>query len=108
MTTIRWAESFSLLCALTMSATLAQSQSLTATPPPGSAPPTYKALLDQGFEIKSVLLLSAETSTRMAQAIEQDSVLVTMQKSAASATCWITLAAWNQHNVSSVPCTLLQ
>ncbi len=70
----------------------------------------YAALLSQGYEVKNVLLISASDSTRLTGAVQQqDTVLVTLQKGGATATCWVVFTAWNQQSLSgtSTPCNLL-
>jgi hypothetical protein len=111
MKVLAWAGWLCVLGAMSTGVVPAQSQApLTASPPPSQTPPpaaspTYKSLLEQGFEVKNILLLTADVSTRAAQTIEQDSVLVTLQKGAITATCWVTLTGWSLHNVSAVPCS---
>ena len=79
----------------------------TQTPPPPTTV-TYKSLLDQGFEFKHAMLLSDAVSTRLGQVIQPETVMVTLQKGAVTATCWVTLASWNLHNISGVACNTLK
>ena len=78
----------------------------TASPKPAS--PTYKSLVDKGFEIKDVGYLSDVVSTRLSGSAQPDTVLITLQKGPTTATCWFNLAGWQQHNVSALTCNLLQ
>ncbi|HLW91601.1 MAG TPA: hypothetical protein VKS78_09905 [Roseiarcus sp.] len=94
------------LCAISTNAAFAQPAP--AQPPPTAAPPNYKSLLDQGFEIKNVLHLPDSVSTRLAQIIQPDTVLITLEKGPVSATCWVTLSAWQQQTVSAINCNVLQ
>ena len=94
-----------------MSVVAAVAQPAPTPPPPTQAPPpptTYKSLLDQGFEVKNVMLMSGDVSTRLGQAIVSDSVMVTLQKGGATATCWILLTGWQQHAIGGVSCNLLK
>lgn len=88
-----------------MSSALALAQSPPAATPP--APPTYQSLLNQGYEIKSVLYLTDAETTRLAQKVTADSVLVTIEKGPSTATCWTTFASWQANNISAIPCNLL-
>jgi hypothetical protein len=85
---------------------------LTPTTPPGQpAPPptpTYKNLMDQGFEIKSTIYLSDAASTRLATVVQPETVIVTLQKGPLTATCWIQLGDWQRQTVSTLSCNLLQ
>jgi hypothetical protein len=71
--------------------------------------PSYKSLLDQGFEIKDTMFLNADVSSRLSGGGSQpDTVLVTLQKGTITATCWIVLAGWNlQKGVGKLPCNVL-
>jgi hypothetical protein len=81
--------------------------------PPAQSPPstsTYQSLLTQGFEVKNVFLISVDASTRLSAAIQQqESVMVTLQKGAVTATCWVVFTAWNQQNLggSNSTCNVL-
>jgi hypothetical protein len=60
--------------------------------------PTYRSLLSQGFELKTVTLIPTDMSTRLYQSNYPDTVLVTLQKGPVTATCAFTLGAWNAQN----------
>ena len=85
----------------------------TAAPQPPAQPPpstsTYQAVLNQGFEVKNVFLISADASTRLTGSIQQETVMVTLQKGAVTATCWVLFAAWNQQSLegSGTTCNVL-
>jgi hypothetical protein len=103
-----WA-AFSVICAMSIGAAVAQTPAAptaAAKPPPA---PTYKSLLDQGFELKDTMFLSSGVSTRLDQAIISDTVLVSLEKGAVTATCWFTLSGWErQQGISGVSCSILQ
>lgn len=94
-----------------MSAGAATAQ-LSPTAPPGkpSPPPspTYKFLMDQGFEIKNIIYLSDAASTRLATVVQPETVIVTLQKGPLTATCWIQLGDWQRQTVSTLSCNMLQ
>jgi hypothetical protein len=69
---------------------------------------TYTSLMNQGFEIKNILMLPNDTSSRMQGTVSSETVLVTLQKGPVTATCWITLSAWQSHNIGGDTCNLLQ
>jgi hypothetical protein len=84
----------------------------TAPQPPAAPPPstsTYQAVLTQGFEVKNVFLISADASTRLTGTIQQETVMVTLQKGAVTATCWVLFSAWNQQSLegNSTTCNVL-
>ena len=95
----RLSTGFAVLCAMVVGLAHAQNAD------PNKA--TYQDLLTQGFEVKSVLLLPQDVSTRLSNASQPDTVIAVLQKGAATATCWITLSAWNLHSVAKFPCNVL-
>jgi hypothetical protein len=109
---VKFAEAgFVALCAMSMNVTLAQTPPNQAPPtqtPPPATTVTYKSLLDQGFELKTTMLLSDAASTRLVQIVQPETVIVTLQKGAVTATCWLTLGSWNLHNISGVACNTLK
>jgi hypothetical protein len=73
-----------------------------------AAPPTYKALLDQGFELKTAIYLSDSASTRLAgTTVQPETVMVTLQKGPVTATCWIALNDWQLQDIGAFSCNLL-
>jgi hypothetical protein len=50
-----------------------------------------RALLGDGYEIKSILLVPADVSTRVARRIDEDGAVLTVQKGAEIATCFFNL-----------------
>jgi len=84
----------------------------TAPQPPAQPPPstsTYQTVLSQGFEVKNVFLIPADASTRLTGSIQQETVMVTLQKGAVTATCWVLFSAWNQQSLegNSTTCNVL-
>jgi hypothetical protein len=84
---------------------LAQSAPAQAAP---AAPPTYKALMEQGYELKTAIYLSDAASTRLSgSTVQPETVMVTLQKGAVTATCWIALSDWQLQDIGAFPCNLL-
>ena len=97
---------FSALCILSISAASAQ------TTPPAQSPPTtvqYSDLLNQGFEIKSTMYISENSSTQALGTVQtQATVLVTLQKGPVTAACWVEFTAWNTQAIANnLACNLL-
>jgi hypothetical protein len=66
-----------------------------STPPTG----TYLSLLSQGFEVKSIIFISTDEATHAAkslqEAIEEGRVvIVTVQKGAMTARCWVAFTTY--------------
>jgi len=93
------------LCAIVLGGAAARAQD--SSPPSDPLKAGYQDLLNQGYEVKSVLLLSPEVSTRLSNAPQPDTVIAVLQRGPATATCWITLPSWNAHNIGAFPCNLL-
>jgi hypothetical protein len=72
-----------------------------------ATPPTYKALMDQGYELKTAVYLSDSASTRLANAVQPETVIVTLQKGPLTASCWIALSDWQAQDIGAFPCTVL-
>ena len=67
-----------------------------AAPAPDPAVPAIKrvkmrTLMSSGYDIKSVSFVPQDASSRVSKTLDQDAALVTLQKGAAAATCFITL-----------------
>jgi len=94
------------LCAMAIGVAPVHAQTPAATQAdPTSA--TYQQLLTQGFEVKTVLVLSEEVSTRVANAVQPDTVMALLQKGPVTASCWVTLASWSAQNIGGVSCNVL-
>jgi hypothetical protein len=82
----------------------------TATPEPAAPPPrpTYKSLMEQGYELKTAVYLSDSTSTRLAgdATVQPETVIVTLQKGPLTAS-WIALSNWQLHDIGGFFCNLL-
>ena len=72
-----------------------------------ATPPTYKTLMEQGYELKTAIYLSDSASTRLANAVQPETVIVTLQKGPLTASCWIALSDWQAQDIGAFPCTLL-
>ena len=73
-----------------------------------ATPPTYKVLMDQGYELKTAVYLSDSASTRLAATtVQPETVIVTLQKGPLTASCWIALSDWQLQDIGAFPCNLL-
>jgi len=81
---------------------------LAETPAASATANTIKSLLTQGFEVKDVLYLSGSATTREAQQVEKNTVLITLQKGALTAACWFDLSLWISQQISTGTCNVLQ
>lgn len=87
----------SILLALALSLSAGTAVAQTATQP--AAPADIKrvkmrTLLSSGYEIKSVTIVPQDVSSRVAQKLDNDAALVTLQKAGAAATCFLALNAY--------------
>jgi len=81
---------------MAMAAGLAGSLAV-AMPAAAQSPPpfgTYLSLLGQGFEVQSVILISTDSSRQSGQSIQEQAMVVSLQKGAVTTRCWITLATY--------------
>ncbi len=67
-----------------------------AAPAPAPAAPAVKrvkmrTLMSSGYEIKAVSFVPQDASSRVSKTLDKDAALITLQKGAAAATCFITL-----------------
>jgi hypothetical protein len=100
---------FAASAVLAAGAAMAQpAPTLTPTQPPPPPSTTYKSLMDKGFEIKNILYLSDTASTRLATAVQPETVMVTLQKGPVTAACWIDLADWQRQTVGNLTCNVMQ
>lgn len=88
-----------LLLGLMGTAAWAQSANTAAPAAAASAAPELKrlkmgALLSQGYEIKAVVLVPQEVTSRLALKPDRDGVLVTLQKGSTAATCLFGLSEY--------------
>ena len=73
-----------------------------------ATPPTYKVLMEQGYELKTAVYLSDSASTRLAgTTVQPETVIVTLQKGPLTASCWIALSDWQLQDIGAFPCNLL-
>lgn len=63
---------------------------------------SFKALATQGFEVKSVALVPVDVAKRLNEANRDDSVVVTLQKGNAVATCFYAVANWINLSTASL------
>ena len=53
-----------------------------------------RVLLAAGFEIKAVSFVPQDASSRVSNTLDKDAALITLQKGAAAATCFLTLVEY--------------
>lgn len=87
------------------------------TPEPESAKPAASEaeavllplaeLLGEGFEIRGTDFVPAEAVTRQSGKVSSDAIVVTLQKSGATAICFYTLKAYVSKKLTTIPaCTV--
>ena len=70
-------------------------------------PMSLGALTGDGFEIRATGYIPAEAVTRHSGKVSSDAVIVTLQKSAATAVCFYTLKAYVGKTLTTIPaCTV--
>jgi len=70
--------------------------------------PTYKSLLEEGYEVTSFMFVPSESSTRIAGNQQPDTVAIGLQKGNMTAACWTSFVNWHAQNMSALPCNLLK
>jgi hypothetical protein len=79
----------------------------TETPLPESKPVALDELTKDGFEIRSTEVIPAEAVTRQSGKVASDAIVVTLQKSTATAVCFYTLKAYVSKKLTTIPaCTV--
>jgi hypothetical protein len=69
----------------------------------------YKSLLSEGYEIKSVVILTPDFTTRYGNKIDsQDAVVVTMQKGPSSAACYWYARDWLNQALADKKCNVFK
>jgi hypothetical protein len=77
------------------------------TPPPESGPVALGELTRDGFGIHATEFIPAEAVTRQSGKVSADSIIVTLQKSGATAVCFYTLKAYVGKKLATIPaCTV--
>ena len=68
---------------------------------------TLAELTKEGFEIRTTVFVPAEAVTRQSGKVSSDAVMVTLQKTTATAVCFYTLKAYVSKKLSTIPaCTV--
>ncbi len=70
--------------------------------------PTYKALLEEGYEVTSFMFVPSEQGTRIAGNAQPDTVAVGLQKGNMTAACWTSFVNWLAQNMATLPCSVLK
>jgi len=78
-----------------------------ATPQPEGAPVSLGELTREGFEIHATEFIPAEAVTRQSGKVSSDAIVVTLQKTTATAICFYTLKAYVGKKLTTIPaCTV--
>ena len=81
--------------------------SATTQPSQDSQAVTLAELTKEGFEIRTTAFVPAEAVTRQSGKVSSDAVMVTLQKTTATAVCFYTLKAYVSKKLSTIPaCTV--
>ena len=68
---------------------------------------TLAELTKEGFEIRTTVFVPAEAVTRQSGKVSSDAIMVTLQKTTATAVCFYTLKAYVSKKLSTIPaCTV--
>ena len=79
----------------------------TETPLPESKPVALAELTKDGFEIRAAGFVPADAVTRQSGKVSSDAIVVTLQKSTATAVCFYTLKAYVSKKLTTIPaCTV--
>jgi hypothetical protein len=77
------------------------------TPLPETKPVPLGELTKEGFEIRSADFVPADAVTRQSGKVSSDAIVVTLQKSNATAICFYTLKAYVSKKLPTIPaCTV--
>jgi hypothetical protein len=77
------------------------------TPQPESGPVSLGELTRDGFEIHATEFIPAEAVTRQSGKVSSDAIVVTLQKTTATAVCFYTLKAYVGKKLTTIPaCTV--
>jgi hypothetical protein len=78
-----------------------------APPETNSGPLTLAELTRDGFVIRTTNFIPAEAVTRQSGKVSSDAIMVTLQKTTATAVCFYTLKAYVSKKLSTIPaCTV--
>jgi hypothetical protein len=79
----------------------------TEPPQPETAPASLAELTKDGFEIRTTAFIPADAVTRQSGKVSSDAIVVTLQKTAATAVCFYTLKAYVSRKLTTIPaCTV--
>jgi hypothetical protein len=77
------------------------------TPQPESGPASLGELTKDGFEFRTTDFIPAEAVTRQSGKVSSDAIVVTLQKTTATAVCFYTLKAYVSKKLTTIPaCTV--
>ncbi|MGQ0671317.1 MAG: hypothetical protein ACT4N2_00350 [Hyphomicrobium sp.] len=71
----------------------------TAQKPPPAKRVKLRTLLEQGYEIKTSVLVPQDVGSRIVRNLESDGIILTLQKGAQIATCWYSISSYTVGDV---------
>jgi hypothetical protein len=67
---------------------------------------TLDTLIREGFEVRTTTFIPADAVTRQSGKVSSDAIVMTLQKSTATAVCFYTLKAYVSKKLGTIPaCT---
>ena len=64
---------------------------------------TLEALIREGFEVRTTTFIPADAVTRQSGKVSSDAIVMTLQKTAATAVCFYTLKAYVSKKLGTIP-----
>jgi hypothetical protein len=64
---------------------------------------TLDALVREGFEVRTTTFIPADAVTRQSGKVSSDAIVMTLQKTAATAVCFYTLKAYVSKRLGTIP-----
>ena len=64
---------------------------------------TLEALMREGFEVRTTTFIPADAVTRQSGKVSSDAIVMTLQKTAATAVCFYTLKAYVSKKLGTIP-----
>jgi hypothetical protein len=77
------------------------------SPQPAAGPVSLGELIREGFEVHATEFIPAEAVTRQSGKVSSDAIVITLQKTSATAVCFYTLKAYVGKKLTTIPaCTV--
>ena len=68
---------------------------------------TLEALMREGFEVRTTTFIPADAVTRQSGKVSSDAIVMTLQKTAATAVCFYTLKAYVSKKLGTIPACIV-